>query len=548
MTLANSANNILIKKLGTKRLFYVCRDIERAEAGLYIGLKNFYIISGSNKYSGQLSKKYPRILSVKSKKILDTRELLESSYAKKFIRRHDYVVVFKPTAQIEEICRKHGWQLLNPSPALAAQVEEKISQVIWLGKLKKYLPLKKIDTLKNIKWSGQKFILQYNRAHTGSGTILIESKAKLDKLKKQFPERDVRISRFIDGPSFTVNCLVWDKKIFIGNISYQITGLKPFTDNMFATIGNDWSLPDSILTKKQISDIKKISGDVGRKLSTEGWRGLFGIDLSLDNKSGRIFLIEINARQPASTSFESALQNDSRMNNGATIMEAHLLALLNCPSKNWNIIKIKNGAQLVQRVTESMPSLSEPYIYKPVNFKVIHYNNSRPDSDLIRVQTRYGVMQSHNNLNEHGNEISIFVRSGKTGRVFNGPRAGLIIIKNGRLLCINRNRFGYRYLTIPGGTLEKGESTEKTALREIYEETGLKANIDKKRKPFIFDGTRHETYFWADKVSGRARLGGPEKERNGTGNHYSLKWVQLTDLKNTNLLPSQLKKQLLKIL
>lgn len=547
MTLANSAKNALKKKLGTKRLFYVCRDIERAEASLLLGLNNFYIISNDSYYGRQLSKKNHHIILIKEKRILDTRELLTSAAAKKIIRRFDNIMVFKPTAQIEETCRERGWKLLNPPAALAGQVEEKISQVKWLGKLKKYLPLEKIDILKSIKWKSRKFILQFNRAHTGSGTILIDSRVKLDKLKQQFPSREARVSRFVDGPCFTVNCLVWGKRVLAGNISYQITGLKPFTDNPFATIGNDWTLPKTLLSKKQITEIKKIADEVGKKLRADDWQGLFGIDISLDSRTGRVYLIEINARQPASTSFESILQNDVHTKNGATIMEAHLMALLNCPPKKFQLIKISNGAQLVQRVTAATPHLTEPYLYKPTKFKHIRYENIKPDSDLMRVQTRFGIMESHNNLNEHGNELSIFIRSGKTKRIFNGPRAGMIIIKNGRLLCIERDRFGYHYFTLPGGTLENREKEQETARREILEETGLKIGIDVTKTPIVVEGSRHETYFWAEKAKGRVRLGGPERERNTNGNHYSLKWIKISDIKKINLLPSELKKGLIKI-
>jgi hypothetical protein len=44
-------------------------------------------------------------------------------------------------------------------------------------------------------------------------------------------------------------------------------------------------------------------------MSAQGWRGLFGIDVIKDLERNAIHLIEINARQPASTSFEAKLQN-----------------------------------------------------------------------------------------------------------------------------------------------------------------------------------------------------------------------------------------------
>lgn len=545
--MANSLQKTLKKKLGKKRLFYVCRDIERAESTLLIKLPNLRLIANDSALARELAKKNKNILLIKKNRILDTRELLTENKVKETIKSNDYLVVFKPTKQVEEICRQNQWKLINPPAATTNLVEEKISQTSWLGDLKKFLPLQKITVLKNVDWKGKKFILQFNRSHTGSGTFLIESAKQLNQLKKKFPLRQARISSFVQGPNYTVNCLIWKKKILIGNFSYQITGLKPFTDNPFATIGNDWALPKFILKKEQLAEMEKICRLVGKKLIKKNWRGLFGLDFSIDQKTDRVYLIEINARQPASTNFESILQNEKRGNEKeVTVIEAHLAALLDCPRKNYRLLKIKNGAQVVQRVTEKISRLPAPFVCKPTNFEHILYHNDKPNSDLARVRSRFGVMENHNELNEHGNELSIFIYSGKNKRIFNADRAGMIFIKNNKILCIQRNRYGYQYWTIPGGTLEKGEKPEKTALREFLEETGLKGTIDKTKKPIIINASRHETYFFIKEAKGRAKLGGPEKDRNIRDNHYTLKWLPLTNLKKTNLLPSQLKKELIK--
>ena len=190
---------------------------------------------------------------------------------------------------------------------MADKIESKISQIEWLGHLAKYLPKHRVDICQNIKWPGKPFILQYNHAHTGSGTLFINTKKRLNELAIKFPKRPVRISQYIEGPAFTNNNVVWDDKILMGNINYQITGLAPFTDNKFATIGNDWMLPSKVLSTKQIKQYKQIVTEIGRKLSKDGWKGLFGIDIIMDEKNGRLYLLEINARQPASTTFESQL-------------------------------------------------------------------------------------------------------------------------------------------------------------------------------------------------------------------------------------------------
>jgi len=411
-------NKEIKRKLNKRRLFYVCRDVERAAAGLLLSLPNYFIITNDSPYARVLQKQYQKnIILVKSKEQLDTRELLSRCHSRaggnpdahhtrldpRFrgddtltIRPNDLVLVFKPTKQIEQICQANKWKLLNPSAELANKVEEKILQVEWLGPFKKYLPGYRIELIKNIRWTGQEFILQFAHSHTGSGTMLIKSQKQLDELNKKFPERPTRVAKFIQGPLFTNNNVVWGNQILIGNINYQITGLAPFTDREFATIGNDWFLPHKILTKSQITQYKKIATDVGKKLASDGWKGLYGIDVVMDELTKKLYLLEINARQPASTTFESELQQIEalKQKNHATLttFEAHLAALLGIRFRTDKLIEIYDGAQIIKRV--GTKKISEP----KNAWRVIRYSNTAPDADETRFQFLHGIMSGHNKI------------------------------------------------------------------------------------------------------------------------------------------------------
>ena len=395
-----TATNELNRKIGNKRLFYIARDVERATAGLLLAIPNFYIITNDSPYARELAKKNKRVVIVKSKKILDTWEMLTLKHkgikALKQIKKGDFVMVFKNTEQIERICKENNWTLLNPSADLSKIVEEKISQVKWLGPLTKYLPPHRVDVLKNIVWKKNPFILQFNRAHTGTGTFLVKNKKQLDELKQKFPNREARVTKFIAGTMFTNNNVVWGNKILLGNINYQITGEKPFTDNLFATVGNNWKKASLILTPGQIKQYQKIATDIGKRLAKNGWKGLFGIDVMLEEKTKKMYLIEINARQPASTTFESELQRENMRHETwnktqktpITTFEAHLRALLGVKPNEYELIKIKDGGQVIKRVgTGTSPSAKK--LFKKLEkhaWRVIKYNNSKPGEDEIRYQ------------------------------------------------------------------------------------------------------------------------------------------------------------------
>ena len=393
-------------------LFYVCRDIERA-LGLSPSFPGYIIITNASHLAVQLAKKFRQVILIKEKDNLDTWKLLEHPRTKKLIKRGDNVLVFKNTPQIEQLCHKHGWKLLNPSAKLAGEVEEKISQIKWLGPLAKYLPKYKITICKKLSWGNKKFILQFNRSHTGSGTMLIENKKQLAEIQKKFPQREVRVAEYVPGPLFTNNNVVWGDKILLGNINYQITGLKPFTDLPFATIGNDWALPHKILSAKQIKQYNIIAMDVGQRLKKSGWKGLYGIDVVVHKKTGRLYLLEINARQPASTTYESELQlfvnttpTPPRKQGGEQIstFEAHLASLLGLTPNKYKLITIKDGAQIIQRITNKKIQLNKKSLIKK-GFNLIKYDNDKHGADYLRIQSNVGIMSAHNKFNKTGQEI-----------------------------------------------------------------------------------------------------------------------------------------------
>ncbi|HAZ28943.1 MAG TPA: hypothetical protein DCY48_04180 [Candidatus Magasanikbacteria bacterium] len=395
------------KKIGSRPVIYVTRDIERA-LGLPLDTRGYFVVANKTDFAVSIAKNNKNVLLIKEKKLLDTRELLAHKKTKAFIApfAQPKIMVFKNTPQIERICHESGWPLLNPPSLLSNRVEEKLSQLSWLGALSSYLPPHTKEECNNITWQDIPFMLQFNRAHTGLGTTFITSKKQLRAIQKKFPKREARVTAYIDGPMFTVNAVVTDSTILVGNISYQITGLKPFTDERFATVGNDWMLPSILLNAEQRTRIATLARYVGKRLKKDGWLGLFGIDVICEKKTGKLFLIEINARQPASAVFESWLQKKQKKTQPKTqtICEAHICALLK-KKTHLPLTNIKNGAQLVQRVTKKRHTLRKIIPGQHHGFFVIPYANTDHNADLLRIQSDTWVMQKNGILNTTGKEI-----------------------------------------------------------------------------------------------------------------------------------------------
>lgn len=392
-------------------VFYITRDIERALA-LPLSIEGYFIISNSTPFSKQIAQGHENILLLDEGQLLDTHELLIHQKSSEFIEKitkTPHILVFKNTALIEKICVEKKWQLLNPSAKLSQTIEEKITQVQWLDDLTKYLPPHKIQIAKEVGFDGTPFILQFNRAHTGLGTMYIDSTQKLDAIKEKFPDRPVRITKFIAGPMLTSNNIVCATQTLVGNISYQITGVSPFTSNPFTTIGNDWHLPHVLLNDKLKNEYHTMTKEIGEKLRQSGWKGLFGIDVVFDTAAQKLYLIEINARQPASTTYESILEQNYKQTNELTVFEAHLAALLNISLQNKKLREIQDGAQIIQRVEKKLTQSQEYYINKlhdlNENLNVIPYTNTEIGSDCIRIQTKNCLFETESNFTPLGKNI-----------------------------------------------------------------------------------------------------------------------------------------------
>ena len=389
-----------------KPLIYVTRDIERA-----LGMEpvdNYFIITNDTPHGREVKVQYPdniRLIKAPTAyEVLDTYDLLLVPEVQKMIDTRDAdIVVFQNTGRIERLAQEMHWNLLNPSAELAKKVEEKISQIVWLGPDAKLLPNHRIMLVKDVVFSGTQFVLQFNHTHTGQGTYIINGSSNLDVLKEKFSERECRIVDFVKGPVFTVNASVGTLCTTVGSPSYQITGLKPFTDLPFSTIGNDWSLP----TPAEVKEISCIARVVGRRLKKSGWRGLFGIDVIKDEITGKMYLLEINARQAASVVFESTLQK-SMSPRSHSIFEIHISALLK-RCLPFSTSHIKNGAQIVSRVTTT-PHTVDVATLCTHKLTVTEYKNTIHNKELFRIQSNLGIMKSHNILSELGTFISSCIK------------------------------------------------------------------------------------------------------------------------------------------
>ncbi|MBU0531308.1 MAG: NUDIX domain-containing protein [Candidatus Uhrbacteria bacterium] len=122
-------------------------------------------------------------------------------------------------------------------------------------------------------------------------------------------------------------------------------------------------------------------------------------------------------------------------------------------------------------------------------------------------------------------------------------RAVSILIDQNKVLLIFRKFEGKEYYTFPGGGLEPNETIEQAVLRELFEETTLRAEIDKLLYVHEYDDDSEQYFYLLKKHYGTPKLhqASIEKQRNSEQDYYEPRWVDINDLTNIRLYPLEIR-------
>lgn len=124
-------------------------------------------------------------------------------------------------------------------------------------------------------------------------------------------------------------------------------------------------------------------------------------------------------------------------------------------------------------------------------------------------------------------------------------RASVIIIRDNKVILIQRIKSGTEYYVLPGGGIESGESPEQAAIREAKEELSIDIVIDRLLLVDTnFMGGGENYFFLASSSDEEVVLGGEERAAMNEQNQYHLIWENINELPN-NLKPAFLTSQLL---
>ncbi len=118
-------------------------------------------------------------------------------------------------------------------------------------------------------------------------------------------------------------------------------------------------------------------------------------------------------------------------------------------------------------------------------------------------------------------------------------RAAAVIVQDGRIALLRREKAGRLYYVFPGGKRESGETAEQAAAREVEEELGLIVSVGRLVAQTWYLG-REQLYFECTVTGGRFGSGqglemiAPFRPESGT---YLPVWLPVSDLHRYPVLP-----------
>lgn len=119
-------------------------------------------------------------------------------------------------------------------------------------------------------------------------------------------------------------------------------------------------------------------------------------------------------------------------------------------------------------------------------------------------------------------------------------RARAIILKEGNLVSMYRERDGRIFYTFPGGGQEGNESEQECVIREVYEEFGITVNPIK--KVYIYENQISiEHFYLCEWISGEFGTGhGEEYFKGQTNGTYKPTLLNVAQIPNLPLMPPEI--------
>ena len=160
-----------------------------------------------------------------------------------------------------------------------------------LGRASSYKELRKLAKSAQL---GDDLVVQTPYGDSGRTTFFIASKEDFEEYADVLVEEDLKVMRRIKHFPGTVEAVATRHGTLVGPIQTDITGFGELTPYRGGWCGND--VYPGVFDEKARTKIRKMARQLGDRLYSEGYKGVFCLDFLLDDEDGSVYLGEINPR------------------------------------------------------------------------------------------------------------------------------------------------------------------------------------------------------------------------------------------------------------
>ncbi|MFL4475343.1 biotin carboxylase [Paeniglutamicibacter sp. MACA_103] len=205
--------------------------------------------------------------------------------------------------ETEQICDELGYDLILPSAELRARLDSKIVTTE-LGNEAGVPSVPNVLTT-GTDWTalrtaadkaglGDELVVQTPYGDSGKTTFFINNESDWDKHSAEIVGEDIKVMRRINNLPVAVEAVLTRSGTLVGPFLTELAGHSDLTPYKGGWCGNEMH-PD-VLTDRQRALATDLVKRMGDRLSKEGYRGFFEVDVLVDTDTDEVYLGELNPR------------------------------------------------------------------------------------------------------------------------------------------------------------------------------------------------------------------------------------------------------------
>ena len=206
-------------------------------------------------------------------------------------------------SESEDICKELGYDLILPPSSLRTHLDSKIVTTRLgneAGAASVPHVLTRVDDWAGLTAAAQKaglgeeLVVQTPYGDSGKTTYFISSEADWRKHSADIVGEEIKVMRRINNRPVAVEAVLTRCGTIVGPFMSELIGYKKLTPSRGGWCGNE--MYPEVLTPENRSAATALVRRLGDRLSREGYRGFFEVDVLVDTDTGDVYLGELNPR------------------------------------------------------------------------------------------------------------------------------------------------------------------------------------------------------------------------------------------------------------